>query len=150
MIIVLNILALVALVAALIRVVRRRRLVPAGSLLIPRQVYWALLLLTVLGLVLMATTPEATISVLPAFDAVGLDIATILVALELRRYLDAAIRLTAFPMLRALHRRLIYRTLHIMAMGPLLRCYAISGVLAAVWVLILVRVTLEYFAHINP
>lgn len=56
------------------------------SSLIKAPPYRALFLLVVVGVLLICTLPEAAF-VLPALDALGLDIVTILVALELRHYI---------------------------------------------------------------
>ena len=53
------------------------------SPLIKAPAYRVLFLLVVVGVLLICTLPEAAF-VLPAFDAVGLDIVTILVAFQLR------------------------------------------------------------------
>jgi len=53
--------------------------------------YRVLFLLVVIGLLLIAVLPEAAF-VLPAVDAVGLDIVTIFAALELRHYLASVAR----------------------------------------------------------
>ena len=56
------------------------------SPLIKAPAHRALFLLVIVGALLIGTLPEAAF-VLPALDAVGLDIVTILVALELRHYI---------------------------------------------------------------
>ena len=58
--------------------------------------YRVLFLLVVLGVLLICMLPEAAF-VLPALDAVGLDIVTILVALELRHYILHLARLVGVP-----------------------------------------------------
>lgn len=55
-----------------------------------------LFLLLLVGILLIATLPEAAF-VLPAIDAVGLDIVTILAALELRHYFSSVVRLLPIP-----------------------------------------------------
>ena len=55
-----------------------------------------LFLLVVAGVLLTCTLPEGAF-VLPAIDAVGLDIVTILVALELRHYILIMMRLVGLP-----------------------------------------------------
>jgi len=64
----------------------------ASALIRTPPAYRALFVLVLVGLLLIATLPEAAM-VLPAVDAVGLDIVTILVALELRHYLFSLARL---------------------------------------------------------
>lgn len=66
------------------------------SPLIKTPAYRVLFLLVVVGVLLICTLPEAAL-VLPALDAVGLDIVTILVALELRHYLLLLARLVGVP-----------------------------------------------------
>jgi hypothetical protein len=64
----------------------KRRFQAIGSPLLSPPAYRVLFLLVVIGLLLIAVLPEATF-VLPAVDAVGLDIVTIFAAFELRHYL---------------------------------------------------------------
>ena len=66
------------------------------SPLIKTPVYRVLFLLVVVGVLLICTLPEA-VFVLPALDALGLDIVTILVALELRHYILVLMRLAGVP-----------------------------------------------------
>ena len=68
----------------------------ARSPLIKAPAYRVLFLLVVAGVLLICTLPEAAF-VLPAFDAIGLDIVTILVALELRHYTLGLVRLVGVP-----------------------------------------------------
>ena len=68
----------------------KRRFGAIGSPLMAPPAYRVLFLLVVIGLLLIAVLPEATF-VLPAVDAVGLDIVTIFAALELRHYLAQAV-----------------------------------------------------------
>jgi len=58
--------------------------------------YRVLFVLVVIGVLLIATLPEAAF-VLPTLDAVGLDIVTFLAALELRHYLAALARAVHIP-----------------------------------------------------
>lgn len=58
--------------------------------------YRALLLLVAVGILLICMVPEAAL-VLPALDAVGLDIVTIFVAFELRHYILSLARLLGVP-----------------------------------------------------
>ena len=67
------------------------------SPLIKAPAYRVLFLLVVVGVLLICTLPEAAL-VLPALDAVGLDIVTILVALELRHYVLLLARLAGVPL----------------------------------------------------
>jgi len=72
------------------------------SALIQTPAYRALFLVVVVGVLLICLVPEAAL-VLPAVDAVGLDIVTILAALELRHYLASVARLVGFPTSIAVH-----------------------------------------------
>lgn len=69
----------------------KRRFGAIGSPMIASPAYRALFLLVVIGLLLIAVLPEAAF-VLPAVDAVGLDIVTIFAAFELRHYLASVAR----------------------------------------------------------
>ena len=66
------------------------------SPLIKAPAYRVLFLLVVAGVLLICMLPEAAF-VLPALDTLGLDIVTILVALELRHYMLFLARLVAVP-----------------------------------------------------
>lgn len=66
------------------------------SPLIKAPAYRVLFLLVVAGVLLICMLPEAAL-VLPALDAVGLDIVTILVAFELRHYILSLARLVRVP-----------------------------------------------------
>ena len=66
------------------------------SPLIKAPAYRVLFLLVAAGVLLICTLPEGAF-VLPAFDVVGLDIVTILVALELRHYILVLMRLVGLP-----------------------------------------------------
>ena len=68
----------------------------ARSPLIKAPPYRVLFLLVAAGVLLICTLPEAAF-VLPTFDAIGLDIVTILVALELRHYILGLVRLVGVP-----------------------------------------------------
>ena len=108
-----------------------------GSPAIKLPPYRVLFLLVVIGLVLISVLPEA-IFIIPAIDAVGLDIVTILVALELSRYLICVSRTLAIPTtIAAAHRRgaaqVMSRCQDVVQMNPVLWLYACS------WALISVR-----------
>ena len=66
------------------------------SPLIKTPAYRVLFLLVVAGVLLICMLPEAAF-VLPTFDAIGLDIVTILVALQLRYYILGLVRLVSVP-----------------------------------------------------
>jgi hypothetical protein len=107
-----------------------------GSPVIEPPPYRILFFLLVIGLVLISVLPEATF-ILPAVNAVGLDIVTILVALELSRYLICVSRTLAIPTFVAVYRRgpaqVVSRCQDVMRTNPVLWLYACS------WVLISVR-----------
>ena len=75
---------------------RKHRFGVIRSPLIEPPTYRILFLLVVVGVLLISVLPEAAF-VLPALDAVGLDIVTILVALELRHYMLFVARLVGVP-----------------------------------------------------
>ncbi|HEY6926432.1 MAG TPA: hypothetical protein VI653_23305 [Steroidobacteraceae bacterium] len=75
---------------------RKQRFRLLRSAALERPAYRMLLLLVLVGVVLISTLPEAAF-VLPAIDAVGLDVVTIFVALELRHYLAAGAQLVGIP-----------------------------------------------------
>ena len=81
----------------------KHRLGAFGSPLIEAPGYRVLFLLVIVGVLLICLLPEAAF-VLPAPDAIGLDIATILVALELRHYLTSTARFTGVPRIPAICR----------------------------------------------
>jgi hypothetical protein len=74
----------------------KRRFGAIGSPLIAPPAYRVLFLLVVIGVLLISVLPEAAF-VLPALDAVGLDIVTIFAALELRHYLASVARVVGTP-----------------------------------------------------
>jgi hypothetical protein len=74
----------------------KRRFGEIGSPLVEPPAYRVLFLLVVIGVLLISVLPEAAF-VLPALDAVGLDIVTIFAALELRHYLASVARLVGIP-----------------------------------------------------
>ena len=66
------------------------------SPLIGAPTYRVLFLLVVVGVLLICLVPEAAL-VLPALDAVGLDVVTLLVAFELRHYVLFVARVVGAP-----------------------------------------------------
>lgn len=68
----------------------------ARSPFIRGPTYRVLFLLVVVGILLICLVPEAAL-VLPALDAVGLDIVTLLVAFELRHYILSLVSLIGPP-----------------------------------------------------
>ena len=72
------------------------RFAAISSPLIESPGYRVLFVLVLIGLLLIATLPEAAF-VLPTLDAVGLDIVTFLAALELRHHLAALARAVHIP-----------------------------------------------------
>jgi hypothetical protein len=103
----------------------RHRLEAIGSPLLKAPPYRVLFLLVLIGLLLISTLPEAAF-VLPAIDAVGLDIVTIFAALELRHYLASAAGLLGVAVIR--------RFVNLLRMNPLLWPYA------CMWPLIWLRI----------
>ena len=112
------------------------------SSLIKAPAYRVLFLLVVVGVLLICMLPEAAF-VLPVLDAVGLDIVTILVALELRHYIIPLARLAGVPKsvngLRRRLTRLVSRCLAILIAptNPNVWPYA------CMWVLIAFRIVME-------
>jgi len=106
------------------------------SPLIEPPAYRVLFLLVVIGVLLISTLPEA-IFVVPALDAVGLDIVTILVALELRHYLTSSGRVLGILTILATFRRglaqVLGRCRDVMRTNPVLWLYA------CMWLVIWVR-----------
>jgi hypothetical protein len=82
----------------------KHRFEAIGSPLIKRPPYRVLFLLVLTGVLVISVLPEAAF-VLPALDAVGLDLVTILVALELRHYLASVARTLRIPTSIAVYRR---------------------------------------------
>ena len=74
----------------------KRRIGAIRSPLMKPPTYRVLFLLVVIGLMLISMLPEAAF-VLPAVDAVGLDIVTIFAAFELRHYLAAMVAVVGIP-----------------------------------------------------
>jgi len=74
----------------------KRRLGAMASPLLHSPAYRVLFVLVVVGIVLLCTLPEAAF-VLPALDAIGLDLVTIFVAFELRHYLAFVTRRLRIP-----------------------------------------------------
>ena len=97
-----------------------------GSPLIEPPAYRVLFLLVVIGVLLVSTLPEAAF-VLPALDAVGLDLVTILVAFELRHYLASVARTLRIPTSVAVyhgaHAQVVSRCRDIMWANPVLWLY---------------------------
>ena len=98
-----------------------------GSPLIESPAHRVLFLLIIIGILLISTQPEAAF-VLPALDAVGLDIVTIFAALELRHYLASLARLAGIPTSVAFYLRLpaavVSRCRDVLRMNPMLWLYA--------------------------
>lgn len=74
----------------------KQRIAAITSPLLGSPAYRLLFVLVVVGLLLICTLPEAAF-VLPALDAIGLDLVTIFVALELRHYLAFMMRRLRIP-----------------------------------------------------
>jgi len=105
----------------------QRRFGAMRSPLIERPTYRVLFVLVVIGMLLIAMLPEAAF-VLPAIDAVGLDIVTIFAALELRHYLASVARRVGIPTSAAVHLRvfkaLASRCRDVLRTNPVLWLYA--------------------------
>jgi hypothetical protein len=114
----------------------KRRFCAIGSPLIEPPAYRVLFVLVVVGVLLVATQPEAAF-VLPVLDSVGLDIVTILVALELRHYVVSVARLVGAPAVVAVCRRgpaqIVTRYRDVMRTNPVLWLYS------CLWLLIWFR-----------
>jgi hypothetical protein len=113
---------LIAICIAVVAVVRAIR-----SPVLKPPAYRVLFLLVVIGVVLVSVLPEATF-IIPAIDAVGLDIVTILVALELSHYLISACRMLGIPRIAVVYRsapaQIMSRCRHAIPTNPLLSFYA--------------------------
>jgi hypothetical protein len=120
---------------------REHRFGAIRSPLIEPPTYRILFLLVVVGVLLISVLPEAAF-VLPALDAVGLDIVTILVALELRHYLTSVARLVGVPTFLAVYGRgpaqAISRCRNVIRTNPVL--WARTYVWPLIWVLPLIWV----------
>ena len=114
----------------------KRRFGAIGSPLIKPPTYRVLFLLVVIGVVLISALPEAAF-VLPALDAVGLDIVTIFAALELRHYLASAARLVGIPTSVAVYLRVTAQA--VSRCGDVLRTNPVLSLYACMWLLIWLR-----------
>ena len=108
----------------------KTRLRAFASPLLQAPTYRVLLLLVLIGILLISTLPEAAF-VLPALDAVGLDLVTILVAVELRHYLTAVAGLVPVP-----RRLVVYRHAPALClydcMWPVIWIRTLKGTMSAV------------------
>ena len=107
-----------------------------GSALIKAPAYRALFVLVLIGILLICTLPEAAF-VLPVLDSVGLDIVTLLVALELRHYLGSVARLVAIPTSVAVCLRVAAQVVN--RCGDVLRTNPAVWLYACVWPVIWLR-----------
>jgi hypothetical protein len=98
--------------------------------------YRVLFLLVITGVLFISVLPEAAF-VLPALDAVGLDIVTIFVALELRHYLASTARLVAIPTSVAAYFRVAAQI--VSRCGDVLRTNPALLLYACMWMLIWLR-----------
>ena len=108
-----------------------------------------LLLLVVVGLVVIAMTPEVWF-VLPAFDAIGLDVVTILVALELQRHFQGALRLVGFPAMRHSCHRVLSVLLEVAMRGPGATHYVNIAVMITATVLVATAALVQHFGIWRP
>jgi hypothetical protein len=106
------------------------------SSLIEPPAYRVLFILVIIGVLLISTLPEAAF-VLPALDAVELDMVTILVALELRHYLASVARLVGIPVSVVVYRRasaqVVRHCRDVLRTNPILWFYA------CMWLVIWIR-----------
>lgn len=114
----------------------KRRFGAIGSPLIAPPAYRVLFLLVVIGVLLIAVLPEAAI-VLPALDAVGLDIVTIFAALELRHYLASVARVAGIPTSAAVYLRVPAQV--VSRCGEVLRTNPVLWLYACMWPVIWLR-----------
>jgi hypothetical protein len=114
----------------------KRRFGAIGSPLIEPPTYRVLFLLVVIGVLLISVLPEAAF-VLPALDAVGLDIVTIFVALELRHYLASVARLVGIPTSVAVYLRVPAQV--VSRCGDVLRTNPVLSLYACMWTVIWLR-----------
>ena len=138
-----DVVAIAAVLACCLMVLQRfttdrwkHRFRASGSSLIEPPAYRVLFLLVVIGVLVISTLPEAAF-VLPALDAVGLDIVTILVALELRHYLASVARLAGIPTCVAVYRRAPARVMS--RCRDVLRTKPIPWLYACLWLVIWIR-----------
>jgi hypothetical protein len=114
----------------------KRRFGAIGSPLMEPAAYRVLFLVVIIGVLLIGALPEAAF-VLPALDAVGLDIVTIFVALELRHYLVYVARLVGIPTNVAVYVRV---TAHVVRRcGDVLRTSPALWLYACMWLVIWLR-----------
>ena len=107
-----------------------------GSPLMKPPAYRVLFLLVLIGVMLISVLPEAAF-VLPALDAVGLDIVTIFAALELRHYLASVARLVGIPTSLAVYLRVPAQV--VSRCGNLLRTNPVLWLYACMWPVIWLR-----------
>ena len=116
---------------------RGKHRIGAIESLIKAPAYRVLFVLVLIGMLLIGMLPEAAF-VLPVLDALGLDIMTLLVALELRHYVASMARLLGLPTsvdayLRV-PARVVRRRAGVLLKNPLL------GLYACMWPVIWIRV----------
>jgi hypothetical protein len=114
----------------------KRRFGAIGSPLIKPPAYRVLFLLVVIGVLLISVLPEAAF-VLPALDAVGLDIVTIFAALELRHYLASVARVVGIPTSVAVYLRVPAQV--VSRCGDVLRTNPVLWLYACMWPVIWLR-----------
>jgi hypothetical protein len=124
----------------------KRRFGAIGSPLIKPPAYRMFFLLVVIGLLLISVLPEAAF-VLPAVDALGLDIVTIFAAFELRHYLASVARLMGIPTSVAAYLRVPAQVIR--HCGDVLRMNPILWLYACMWPLIWLR-TLSGTMNVPP
>jgi hypothetical protein len=148
-----DIAAIAVVLACCLRVLQRftsdrwkRRFGAIGSPLIEPPAYRVLFLLVVIGVLLISVLPEAAF-VLSAVDAVGLDIVTILAALELRHYLTCVARIVGIPTSVAACRRV--RTQVVSRCRDVIRAKPVLWLYECMWPVIWIR-TLMGTMRVSP
>jgi hypothetical protein len=114
----------------------KQRLGAMSSPLITPPGYRVVFVLVVIGVLLISTVPEAAF-ILPTLDAVGLDIVTILAALELRHYFASVAHLlvripTNVPVYLRVPTQVVRRCRDVLRTNPVLWSYACMW--AVIWI----------------
>ena len=114
----------------------KQRLGAISSPLIKPLGYRVVFVLVLIGLLLISTVPEAAF-ILPTLDAVGLDIVTILAALELRHYFASVAHLVRIPTNVPVYLRVPAQV--VSRCGDVLRTNPVLWLYACMWALIWIR-----------
>jgi hypothetical protein len=124
----------------------KRRFGAMGSPLIEQPGYRVLFLLVIGGVLLISVVPEAALMV-SAVDAVGLDIVTILAALELRHYFTSVARIAGIPTSVAACRRIAAQLVR--SCRNVIRTKPVLWLYACMWPVIWIR-TLMGTIRLSP